>query len=84
MEPTENELPPELDSPDLSPAHRAALLEVLIFAEGLTGERDRAVELIRREPLRVFGGLTAIELVAQGRVPDVREYLESIAGGAAG
>lgn len=60
------------------------LLGVLQLATEITGDRARAIFLLRNEPLRVFDGSTAIELVKAGRAEDVKGYLRSIAGGAAG
>lgn len=57
---------------------------VLLAAEATTGDRDRAVELMLREPLRVFDGRTAVELVLEGRAREVKAYLESLSAGAAG
>lgn len=81
---SESDLPPALSELTEDPPRRDALIEVLQAAEALTQDRDRAVELICSEPLRVFGGLTAAELVAHDRAHDVLSYLESLSSGAAG
>ncbi|WP_189451105.1 hypothetical protein [Cognatilysobacter xinjiangensis] len=78
------DLPPALDALTQDLAHRSALIEVLQAVEALTRDRNRAVELICSEPLRVFDGLTAAELVVRNRAPDVLAYLESISSGAVG
>lgn len=84
MQPVETSLPPALDALSSDPACRASLLEVLRVAERMTGDADRAAELLRYEPIRVFDGLTASQLVLEGRTLDVIAYLESIEGGATG
>lgn len=65
-------------------AYLQGMVRVLDAATELTGDRDRAVFLIRNEPLRAFDRKTAAALVAEGRADDVVLYLESFAGGAAG
>lgn len=60
------------------------MVRVLAAATELTGDAERAVFLLRNEPLRAFGYRTADALVQEGRVDDVVAYLESLAGGAAG
>jgi hypothetical protein len=84
MLPANDRLPTALDVSSLSDAQRARLLEVLDFAAVLCGDRKRAAELLRSEPIRVLGGLTALELVRQDRALDVLQYLQSISGGASG
>ena len=80
----DDRLPTKLDVASLSDAQKAGLLEVLDFAAVLCSDRDRAAELLRSEPIRVLGGLTALELVRQDRASDVLQHLQSIAGGASG
>jgi hypothetical protein len=77
-------LPPALCAVTADATCRSALLRVLSAAEAMTGNRDRAVELLLREPLRTFDGQMAVDLVIRGRVSDVLAYLESLSGGAAG
>lgn len=84
MQSPEIALPSSLDDVSRDPACRAALLEVLRVAHEITADRDRAAKLMRHEPLRAFDGLTASQLVLQGRTLDVIGYLESLNGGAAG
>ena len=77
-------LPPALCALTADAKCRSALLRVLTAAEAMTGNRDRAVELMLREPIRTFDGQTAVDLVIRGRVSDVLAYLESLSSGAAG
>jgi hypothetical protein len=77
-------LPPALCAVTADSACRSELLRALSVAEAITGSRDRAVDLMLREPLRTFDGQTAVDLVIRGRVLDVLAYLESLSGGAAG
>ncbi len=60
------------------------MVRVLAVATEMTGDLDRAVFLLRNEPLRVFGYKTADTLIQDGRADAVIAYLESLAGGAAG
>ncbi|WP_157269114.1 antitoxin Xre/MbcA/ParS toxin-binding domain-containing protein [Azohydromonas aeria] len=60
------------------------MIRALAVATEMTGDAERAVFLLRNEPLRAFGYKTADTLVQEGRVEDVIAYLESLAGGAAG
>lgn len=60
------------------------LLAVLQLASNMTGDLARAAALLRNEPLRVFDGKTAVDLIRTGRVEDVMGYLRSVQGGAAG
>lgn len=60
------------------------LVRVLAVATEMTGDEQRAVFLLRNEPLRAFGYKTADALVQEGRAADVIAYLESLAGGTAG
>lgn len=83
MHPTDA-LPPALSVVTNEAEFRAELSAVLLAAEATTGDRERAVELMLREPLRVFDGRTAVELVLEGRAREVEAYLESLSAGAAG
>ena len=60
------------------------MVRVLAVASGLTGDMERAVFLLRNEPLRAFDYKTGEKLVQEGRADDVVAYLQSLAGGAAG
>lgn len=60
------------------------MVRVLAVATDLTGDEERAVFLLRNEPLRAFGYKTAETLVQEGCTDSVVAYLESLAGGAAG
>lgn len=77
-------LPPALWAVATDATCRSELLQVLSVAEAMTGNRDRAVDLMLCEPLRAFDGQTAVDLVIRGRVSDVLAYLESLSDGAAG
>lgn len=82
--PIDELLPPALWVLSADATCRSELLRVLLVAEAMTGSRDRAVELMIREPLGTFDGQTAADLVIRGRVSDVLAYLQSLSGGAAG
>ena len=60
------------------------MVRVLAVASDMTGDVERAVFLLRNEPLRVFDYRTAEQLVQDGRADDVVAYLRSLAAGAAG
>lgn len=60
------------------------MVRVLAVASDMTGDIERAVFLLRNEPLRAFDYKTAEQLVQDGRADDVVAYLRSLAGGAAG
>ena len=60
------------------------MVRVLAVASDMTGDMERAVFLLRNEPLRAFDYKTADKLVQEGRADDVVAYLRSLAGGAAG
>ena len=77
-------LPAELSGVTVDAACQASLLHVRSIAEAMTGDRDQAVELMLRRPLRIFDGKTAVELVVGGRARDVAAYLESLSTGSAG
>ena len=77
-------LPAALSELTAEPIRRAQLLGVLAVAEAMTGDRNRAIALMLREPLRAFNGRTAVDLILQGRAPDVLAYLDSLSAGAAG
>lgn len=77
-------LPAALSGLTVDAACQTSLLHVLSIAEAMTGDRDRAVELMLCEPLHIFDGQTAVELVVGGRARDVAAYLESLSAGSAG
>lgn len=60
------------------------MVRVLAVATEMTGDIDRAVFLLRNEPLRAFGYKTADALIQEGKADAVIGYLESLAGGFAG
>lgn len=77
-------LPPALSVLTEDAMRRSALLQVLSVTESMTGDRDRAIDLMLREPIRAFHDRTAVDLVIQGREGDVLAYLASLSAGAAG
>ncbi|GLK91953.1 antitoxin Xre/MbcA/ParS toxin-binding domain-containing protein [Pseudomonas turukhanskensis] len=60
------------------------MVRVLAVATEMTGDSERAVFLLRNEPLRAFSYKTADSLIQEGRADAVIAYLESLVGGAAG
>lgn len=60
------------------------MVRVLAVATEMTGDSERAVFLLRNEPLRAFSYKTADTLIQDGRADAVIAYLESLVGGAAG
>ncbi|QCY09548.1 DUF2384 domain-containing protein [Pseudomonas sp. MPC6] len=60
------------------------MLRVLAVATEMTGDSERAVFLLRNEPLRAFSYKTADALIQEGRADALIAYLESLVGGAAG
>jgi hypothetical protein len=60
------------------------MVRVLAVATEMTGDSERAVFLLRNEPLRAFSYKTADALIQEGRADAVIAYLESLVGGAAG
>lgn len=70
-------------SPQLQ-AYLRDLLRVLAVASEMTGDVGRAVFLIKNEPLRAFDHKTADMVIKEGRAEAVIDYLQSLAGGAAG
>lgn len=60
------------------------MLRVLAVATEITDDAERAVFLLRNEPLRAFGYKTADTLVQEGRSDAVIAYLESLASGFVG
>jgi Protein of unknown function (DUF2384) len=75
----------------LEDARRAAFEMVELHDPGLAtlaidelGSRDDAIRWLLEEPLEVFRGRTAWEVVSQGRAEAVIAYLESISSGFVG
>jgi len=60
------------------------MLRALAVASELTGDTSRAAFLLRNEPLKAFDYKTADTLIQEGRAEAVINYLQSLAGGAAG
>lgn len=60
------------------------VVRVLSAAHALTGDIDRALFWFRNQPIPDFDHFTAMQLVEQGKVQAVIDYIESISGGAAG
>lgn len=60
------------------------MVRVLAVATEMTGNSERAVFLLRNEPLRAFSYKTADALIQEGRADVVIGYLESLVGGAVG
>ena len=60
------------------------VVRVLSAAHTLTGDIDRALFWFRNQPIADFGHLTPMQLVEQGKVKAIIDYIESISGGAAG
>jgi hypothetical protein len=57
---------------------------VLSAAHAFNGDIDRTLFWFRNHPIADFGHLTPIELVEQGKVQAVIDYVESLAGGSSG
>lgn len=60
------------------------VVRVLSAAYALTGDIDRALFWFRNQPIADFDHFTPMQLVEQGKVQAVIDYIESISGGAAG
>jgi hypothetical protein len=60
------------------------VVRVLSAAHALTGDIDRALFWFRNQPIPDFDHFTPMQLVEQGKVQAVIDYLESIGAGAAG
>lgn len=56
---------------------------VLLAAEAISGDRDRAVTWLQG-PIATFGGKTALELVAEGRTDDLLGYIQYFESGYVG
>ncbi|MDR0275839.1 MAG: DNA-binding protein [Burkholderiaceae bacterium] len=60
------------------------LMRVLSAATAIQPDQERAVFLVKNEPIPAFGHQTLLQLVEKGRVEDAVGYLESIQAGFAG
>ncbi len=60
------------------------MLRALAVALEMTGDAPRAAFMLRNEPLKAFDYKTADTLIQEGRADAVIDYLQSLAGGAAG
>lgn len=60
------------------------VVRVLSAAHALTGDIDRALFWFRNQPIADFDHFTPMQLVEQGKVQAVIDYIESISGGASG
>lgn len=67
------------------PQHTSDIESVISAAIALAeGNRSKAMDWFRTEPLQPFGGKTAEMLVAEGRAMDVIRLIESYSAGATG
>lgn len=57
---------------------------LLLAAQAVQPDPDRAVFLIKNEPIPAFGHKTLMQLVQEGRADDAMAYLDSISAGFAG
>ena len=71
------------DSPRLQSALRD-VMRVLSAAMALQPDVQRAIFLIKNEPIPTFRHKTLLQLVQEGRTEDAVRYLESISAGFAG
>lgn len=60
------------------------LTRLLSAAHGVQPDPDRAVFLIKNEPIPTFGHKTLMQLVQEGRTDDAIAYLDSISAGFVG
>lgn len=60
------------------------VVRVLSAAYALTGDIGRALFWFRNQPIADFDHFTPLQLVEQGKVQAVIDYIESISGGASG
>ncbi|MBK9493917.1 MAG: DUF2384 domain-containing protein [Xanthomonadales bacterium] len=60
------------------------VVRVLSAAHALTGDIDRALFWFRNQPIADFDHFTPMQLVEQGKVQAVIDYIESISAGPAG
>lgn len=71
------------ESPRLQASLRD-LMRVLSAAATIQPDSQRAVYLIKNEPVAAFGHKTLLQLVSEGRTDDAIGYLESISAGFVG
>ncbi|MTW23181.1 DNA-binding protein [Allochromatium palmeri] len=71
------------ESPRLQSALRD-LMRVLSAATAIQPDPQRAIFLIKNEPIAAFRHQTLLQLVQQGRTEDAIDYLESIRAGFVG
>lgn len=63
----------------------ADVTRVLSAAHALAGgDIDRAMSWFRNQPIAEFDHLTPMQLVQQGKIQAVLDYIQSVSGGAAG
>ena len=60
------------------------VVRVLSAAHALTGDIERALFWFRNQPIADFDHFTPMQLVEQGKVQAVIDYIESISAGASG
>jgi len=60
------------------------VVRVLSAAHELTGDIDRALFRFRNQPIADFDHFTPMQLVEQGKVQAVIDYIESISAGTSG
>jgi hypothetical protein len=58
-----------------------AAAEILASVQGWAGSREAALAWYQSTPIPSFGGLTAEDLVKQGRAEDLKHYVRRIADG---
>jgi len=58
-----------------------ATLKILAVAEEMAGDKQRAVIWFEQQPIPSWGGKTACELVQEGKVDKVLDYLEGVKSG---
>jgi hypothetical protein len=76
-----------LSATPVSPKLQEAMVDVvrvLSAAHALTGEIDRALFWFRNQPIAEFDHFTPMQLIEQGKVQAVIDYIDSISGGAVG
>jgi hypothetical protein len=71
------------ESPKLQSALRD-LMRLLSAAAELQNDTERAIFLIKNEPIAAFRHKTLLQLVQEGRVEDAIAYLDSISAGFSG
>jgi len=68
------------ESPRLQAALRD-LMRVLSAAMDVQPDREKAIFMVKNEPIAAFRHKTLLQLVQAGRTDDAIDYLESIGGG---